>query len=192
MKLVGATLLILLAASGAAFSADRVKPANPEPSPERFANGATFDWSGFRIGVNGGLAWSNLGVVAGEGGLGGIHGGYDWRLGDHAVAGIEGSAAIADIKVSPGNRLNSVVDLRARLGMSFDRVLVYGTAGGAFGRTNTGLNGAGWTAGAGLDYAATKRTIAGMEYVRYRFDNFANTGNTLDVDLIKGRITYKF
>lgn len=173
--------------TGAAFAADQT----PLPSPDRFADAPSFDWTGARIGIHGGYGWSNYGAVAGEGGFVGVSGGYDWQFGQ-GVVGLEGTASIADIEIAPGNRLDSVIDLRARLGMSFDRVLVYGTAGGVYGSTNTGLNDTGWLAGAGVDFAATKRTIAGMEYVRYRFDNFANTGASVDVDLIKGKLTYKF
>jgi outer membrane immunogenic protein len=51
--------------------------------------------------------------------------------------------------------------LRARFGYAWDRVLVYGTAGGAGANVQTGLNGLppqtnaefGWTVGGGLEWA---------------------------------------
>jgi outer membrane immunogenic protein len=179
-------VLILIAASVAgARAADGPLPV---PSPERFG---AHDWSGFKLGLQAGYGWSDYGALRGNGPLVGAFAGYDWQFGQ-AVAGIEGSVSVADIEVSPGNRLETVVDLRARLGFAMDRVMIYGTVGGVYGGLSGGGRDTGWTAGAGVDFKAGRRTIAGMEYVRYRFDNFANTGNALDVDLIRGKLTYRF
>lgn len=168
------------------FAADEI----PAPIAERFAGDQDFDWSGFRLGVQGGYAWGP-GVVAGEGAIGGLHAGYDWTLGD-AVAGVEGSLSAADIEIGPNNRLTSVIDLRARIGYSFDRVLVYGTAGGAYGSTSAGFDGRGSAVGAGLDFATLENAIFGVKYLKYKFENMNNTGNSLEIDLIEGTLTYKF
>jgi outer membrane immunogenic protein len=181
--------LVLLALTGAAMAADDVDL--PAPSSERFAGADNFDWSGAKIGLHGGYAWGSPGVVAGDGMIGGVHGGYDWTFGN-TLAGIEGSASVADIEIDPGNRLETVVDLRARLGYSFDRVLVYGTAGGAFGRTSAGFDGRALTAGAGVDFSAGENAIFGMQYLKYRFENLNNTNASLEIDLIEGKLTYKF
>lgn len=192
MLRVTAIFIVLLAVSGASRAADDVAAdAIPAPNPERFANGATFDWSGARLGIHGGYGWSSYGASDGDGALGGAHAGYDYQFG-RGVVGVETSVSAGDVEIAPGSSLETVVDVRARLGFAMDRVLVYGTAGGAYGSAEGGLDDTGWTAGAGLDFSATPNTIAGMEYVRYRFKNFANTGNTLDIDLVKGKITYKF
>ncbi|SMH33399.1 outer membrane immunogenic protein [Mesorhizobium australicum] len=178
---------ILLLAATPAVAADEI----PAPIAERFAGDQNFDWSGFRLGVQGGYAWGSPGVVAGDGAIGGIHGGYDWTLGD-AVAGVEGSVSAADIEIGPDNRLTSVIDLRARLGYSFDRVLVYGTAGGAYGSTSAGVDGRGLAVGAGLDFATLQNAIFGLQYLKYKFEDLNNTGNSLEIDLIEGKLTYKF
>jgi outer membrane immunogenic protein len=63
--------------------------------------------------------------------------------------------------------------LRARLGYAADRILFYGTAGGALGNISAGISGgtlqrstkAGWTAGAGIEAAFTENLTARVEYL---------------------------
>jgi outer membrane immunogenic protein len=71
-----------------------------------------------------------------------------------------------------------VFDLRARLGYAADRVLVYGTAGGALGDVAPGQSGnfqrttkGGWTAGAGLEAAFTETLTARIEYLYLKLGN---------------------
>jgi outer membrane immunogenic protein len=71
--------------------------------------------------------------------------------------------------------------LRARFGYAWDRVLVYGTAGGAGANIETALtglpyqNGAefGWTLGAGLEWAFADNWTAKVGYL------FVDLGNTM-------------
>ena len=192
MTRVGAILFFLLAATGGASAADDViADPVPVPSSARFANAADYDWGGVRVGIQGGYAWTNYGALSGDGAFGGAHAGYDHQIG-RGVIGLQSSVTAGDIEVAPGASLKTIVDVRARLGYSMDRVLVYGTAGGAYGTADGGLDDTGWTAGAGVDFAPTERTIIGMEWIKYRFKDFANTGNTLEVDLVEGKVTYKF
>jgi outer membrane immunogenic protein len=68
---------------------------------------------------------------------------------------------------------NWVGTLRARFGYAWDRVLFYGTAGGAGANLNTALNGLpvqnnpefGWTAGAGLEVALADYWTVRFEYL---------------------------
>jgi outer membrane immunogenic protein len=66
--------------------------------------------------------------------------------------------------------------LRGRIGLAFDRTLVYGTAGGAAGElrsitaipagtTNTTVTYGTWTAGAGVEYGITDNLSARVEYL---------------------------
>lgn len=68
--------------------------------------------------------------------------------------------------------------LRARLGYAADRVLFYGTAGGALGDIAPGQSGnfqrttkGGWTAGAGLEAALTENLTARIEYLYMKLGN---------------------
>ena len=67
-----------------------------------------------------------------------------------------------------------VATLRGRVGYALDRVLFYGTAGAAFANVQTGLNPpstfdssieAGWTVGAGVEFAITQNLTAKIEYL---------------------------
>ena len=63
--------------------------------------------------------------------------------------------------------------LRARLGYAADRILFYGTGGGAVGNISAGISGGslqsvtrvGWAAGAGLEAAFTDNLTARVEYL---------------------------
>ena len=68
--------------------------------------------------------------------------------------------------------------LRARLGYAADRVLFYGTAGGALGDVAPGQSGTfqrttkgGWTAGAGVEAAFTENLTARIEYLYLKLGN---------------------
>jgi outer membrane immunogenic protein len=67
---------------------------------------------------------------------------------------------------------------RARLGYALDRVLFYGTAGGALGDVAAGQSGSfqrttkgGWTAGAGIEVAFGENVTARIEYLYLKLQN---------------------
>lgn len=75
--------------------------------------------------------------------------------------------------------------LRARLGYAADRVLFYGTAGGALGDVAPGQSGnfqritkGGWAAGAGVEAAFTENLTARIEYLYLRLGNATCTSTT--------------
>jgi outer membrane immunogenic protein len=92
--------------------------------------------------------------------------------------------------------------VRARLGYAADRVLFYGTAGGAFGDISSGINGsfqsstkAGWTAGAGIEAAFTDNLTARIEYLFMSLQNGScnNASNCgLDAPGVPANDTVKF
>jgi outer membrane immunogenic protein len=72
--------------------------------------------------------------------------------------------------------------LRGRLGYAADRVLFYGTAGGALGNVSAGQSGnfqrftkGGWTVGAGLEAAFTENLTARIEYLYLKLGNVVCT-----------------
>jgi outer membrane immunogenic protein len=80
--------------------------------------------------------------------------------------------------------------IRGRVGYAADRVLFYGTAGGAFGNIEAGANGSlesqtkfGWTAGAGIEAAFADNWTARIEYLFVQLENgTCNTPNPCGLD----------
>ena len=104
--------------------------------------------------------------------------------------------------------------LRGRLGVTFDRFLLFGTGGAAWGNPSNAyaLYGAppffthrgipdGWTVGAGIDYAFTNNVFGSIEY---RYTNFAATafanaatdsadaGHRMAISDLRAGLAYKF
>ncbi|CAA2140427.1 MULTISPECIES: porin family protein [Methylobacterium] len=67
------------------------------------------------------------------------------------VGGLNGTTAVR----LPGNEMNFFGTVRGRIGYAFDRTLVYGTGGFAYGDGGTGSDDfrTGYTAGGGIEYA---------------------------------------
>jgi outer membrane immunogenic protein len=177
------------------------------PSVDVYAP-AAHDWTGFYLGVNGGFGtgtsdWTgdyiSGGVVAGSqdgsfdmsGGMVGVQAGANMQMGNF-VLGIEGDVDWANISgegdaIDPANATPSVpsasldwlASLRGRAGFAIDNVLLYGTAGVAWGGGELGitnLDGAGddvtadisasgWTAGIGAEMAVTDNMSIKAEYL---------------------------
>ncbi len=142
--------------------------------------------------------------ISAGGFLGGVLAGYNWQSGDFvfgAEADFQGSAVKAEGSISlntapalggasvdgeAGTKVQWFGTLRARVGVSpVDRLLVYGTAGLAYGKVESYLNAtttggglplgnidvsksntkAGWTVGAGAEYAVTNNWSIKSEYL---------------------------
>ena len=131
--------------------------------------------------VKGGLVGVTMGVSGQWGAwLFGIEGDFDWQ----GLSGTSNSAFCTSILTSPTagstaaglsckTQSNWIGTLRVRAGYAWDRVLVYGTVGGAGANVQVGLNGLpvqtnpefGWTAGAGLEWAFADNWTAKVEYL---------------------------
>jgi outer membrane immunogenic protein len=161
-----------------------------------------YNWSGFYIGAHGGGGWSDrcFSVVGGaadgchnaDGWLGGGQVGWNMQTGQF-VFGVEFSGSWADIggshasPLTPGDTYHSSVDsillLTGRVGMTFDRMLLYVTGGGAWVRnevqyTTGGVtteslknNRTGWTIGAGIEFGLTQNWSLAAQY------NFIDLGD---------------
>jgi outer membrane immunogenic protein len=134
--------------------------------------------------VNGGLIGATIGVSGQWGAwVFGVEGDFDWQ-------GLKGSSSsafctsiltssVATIPPATGAGLscktasNWLGTFRARFGYAWDRVLLYGTAGGAGANVETALNGLpyqnnaewGWTVGAGLEWAFAENWTFKVEYL---------------------------
>lgn len=156
------------------------------------------NWSGFYIGVHGGGGHASVdgrylpsgpgASLDGDGVLGGVQAGYNWQI-DNFVVGVEGDISATNMGAStrcPNTAFSCESDtdwlasLRGRAGVSFDKLLVYGTGGVGFGgiKVFTASNGTefgqtktetGWVAGAGVEYAFTDRISVKAEYLHYDF-----------------------
>ncbi|KAB0572503.1 outer membrane protein [Brucella pituitosa] len=192
-SLLLASTVALLAATGAK-AADAVVYEEPAPvivAPSFTWNGAYlggqigYGWGKSRFDTDG----FDLGNVKPDGFLGGLYAGYNFDLGNSVVLGIDGDVTYNNLKdsasifddagVDTGVELESKLRwsgaVRARAGYAVDRFLPYIAGGVAFGSVkNTLDNGVdsvsqsktltGWTAGAGVDYAATDNVIVRLEY----------------------------
>ncbi|MER8928118.1 outer membrane protein [Mesorhizobium sp. M0859] len=153
---------------------------------------STYNWTGLYLGahVGGGSSkvdWEyTVGGTAdhdGSGALGGVQAGYNFQSGnivygieaDISAAHIDGGTACPNPTFSCDSDVKMLGSLRGRIGYAMDRLLIYGTGGLGFGRVEIstsgpiGTNGtsktrAGWTLGAGLEYAFTDHWSLKGEY----------------------------
>jgi outer membrane immunogenic protein len=152
-----------------------------------------------------------------QGGFAGLHGGYNFQAPGKVVVGIEASVdglgvdGLRDtLGRAPGSSLKVTTDwvgtLVGRLGYAVDRWLPYVFAGGTFAHDKeSGFNPfigpfalanthAGWTAGAGVEYAFADRWSARLQYryvdVDRRTYNRVQVGGTASG--IDAGVSYRF
>jgi outer membrane immunogenic protein len=212
--------------SGAGSAADLPIPSWPAPMAAPLA----YDWSGIYVGLQGGGVWGDVDFTditntnAFE---------YDidgWKIGGHAggqiqwnwiVLGLEGDVEYADVNgalVVAGDTAASDYDwqasIRGRVGLAFDRLLIYGTGGAAYADIEgTIIDGGvasesfdisrwGWTAGGGVEFGITRNLSVGAEY-RYTdlgaeqvTSAVAFPGDIFEWDstehAIRGRVSWRF
>lgn len=234
----------LLALTATSFAADLPRRVMaPAPAPvQTFAAVPVFTWTGFYAGLHAGYAWGENDLRSGgvapaviapfhaaidaDGGFFGAQAGYNVQFGN-IVAGIEGDLAWADINGTGGvggrpSRASFDIDwlgsIRGRLGVAFDRVLVYGTGGWAFAGADAHLSDvtvggdnrrsrddlSGWVLGAGVETAITNNVTAKVEYLYTDFGrtnfNFGGVGGAsdlqargdLDTHSLKAGLNFKF
>jgi outer membrane immunogenic protein len=178
----------------------------PPPPP-------AFSWTGFYIGGQVGYGWGTVsssstdarGVTAANvsanpsGILGGGHVGYNYQI-SQFVFGLEadanGSSEGASV-LNPNTGFTGFgskefdASIRGRLGIAFDRILVYATGGGEYGDFrlgNTSPAGAtevhypdhfGWTVGGGIEYAIDNNWSVRAEYRYTDYGPFSVAYTTL-------------
>jgi outer membrane immunogenic protein len=177
---VGAVTLL---AGGQALAAD-LPPAAPAPrAPATYvpAPAPIFSWTGIYVGLNGGYNWggyypTGFASTALKGFLVGGTVGGNYQIGQFVI-GVEGDGDYDSINnTTPYGatfKSNWLATVRGRAGFAWDRVLFYGTGGGAFAPANhTGITGVnstttmiGWTGGGGVEYAFTPNVTFKAEYL---------------------------
>jgi outer membrane immunogenic protein len=175
-----AAVAIVTALAGPVAAADLRTPvkATPLPPAPQIVN-----WTGFYLGGHAGYGWSKVETetpdtdlhnpsVTSSGLALGFHAGYNWQLGPAPwgswVVGIEGDATstpgwhkrVCEAERSPDctsgaqGGLNWLASIRGRLGLAFDRTLIYATGGVAW------ASGQAW-AGTSLAIAELERKVVG-------------------------------
>lgn len=178
-------------------------PATYVPAPAPM-----FTWAGVYLGVNAGYGFgsvtpSGFSSFNANGFLAGAQVGANMQW-NSFVFGIEGDGDYNGIKgndtsFAPANAFSStyLATIRPRVGWARDRILFYGTAGGAmFSAKEPGFstsNVFGWTAGAGIEAAMTQNWTAKVEYlyVAGSFSNFLGSYKESE-NVIRAGVNYKF
>lgn len=209
--IVGLAGIFLTAGSAMAGG---LTPVTVEPQSIIIAPQTATDWSGGYIGLS-------YGQTAAEGrdgtntitfndgtALGGFIG-YQWQLGNLVYGAELAYSSISDAYV-PGmsgldDDISHALDLKARVGYGFQRVLVYGAVGYStstqtirhpldIGEYDWDLSGIGY--GVGADFAVNDRLSVGLEYFRREMSGDETTGayDPIDVDLetVLLRVQYRF
>jgi outer membrane immunogenic protein len=203
-QLLATAICVLPFAASAADLSVRAPAAMPVKAPVLAP--APFTWTGFYVGGTVGGMWvttkaafsdpvsgsyfGNL-DTNGSGITGGVTAGFNYQM-NSIVLGIEADYSFANISKSTNTTVNGYSysltgnntiknwgTLRGRLGVAFDRTLVYVTGGLAFAEVNDFSNfyeptvsactasfsqtRAGWTIGGGVEYAFTNNITAKLE-----------------------------
>jgi outer membrane immunogenic protein len=203
MRVLAIAATLALTAVGQARAADLATPMKaPEP---------IYNWTGIYLGANGGYGfggsdWTDS-VSGGSTGVFSISGflfggtlGANLQTGSF-VFGVEADGDWADTSgagtftaasfCAGGCDTTStwLATVRGRVGYAFDRFLVYGTAGVAFGDVRAGFSNdpvssateTGWTAGAGVEVAVISNWTAKVEYL---FVDLPNGSCTTDCTIV--------
>jgi outer membrane immunogenic protein len=231
MKRIFVAGAFALAVGGQALAADL--PPAPMPPPRAPATYVPtpiplYNWGGIYIGVNGGYGFgdSTWGAPASTGSfnttgfLAGGTLGFNYQFGAF-VLGIEGDGDWTNLSGSTsggacGTSLSGcqtsaewLATVRGRAGYAFDRVLVYGTAGGAGGNitaktsvTSNTSDEFGWTAGGGIEFAFAPNWTAKAEYLFVDLQNgscgtacaAAGTASSVSFteSLVRAGVNFKF
>jgi outer membrane immunogenic protein len=221
MKRLAFALVLSVVGGTAALAADIIPPPAPPPrAPSTYLPPPPpYNWSGFYIGGNLGAGWNGGGSVSDSFGslftlpstngqfLGGGQAGVNYEFWGGVVVGAEAmfdwlpnntntitvsNACCGSASATINNRW--LTTATGKLGYAWDRVLLYGKAGGAWvGTNNPGLtingvpssfssnnsnNNFGWTAGLGVEWAFYGGWSARAEwdYVRLQNQTFTVAG----------------
>ena len=196
----------VLMGAGSAYAADAILEAPPSPPEVTYQEPAPTGWAGPYVGIQGGYVFGETDALPGvgsrdhDGWSGGAFAGVQGQSGN-VVYGVEGDVGYNGADGTGGGiTTNSGMEgsLRARLGYApNDRILLYGTAGGAAEKleatdggvadSNTML---GYTVGAGAEAKLTENVFGRLEYryTDYGSDTFNLGGGAQSIDSTSNRV----
>lgn len=217
------TSLLAIAASTSAYAADAI--VAQEPAPVAAVSGFSWDGAYIGGEIGWGWARTKFDHVSAgrlsefkpNGFIGGVYAGYNFDAGNNIILGVDGNfdynrmkksltVNSGDIQASAETQLQWSGAVRARAGYAVDRFLPYIAGGVAFGNVKNSLSFGGnsytatktvtgWTAGAGVDYAATDNILLRLEY---RYTDFGDkdfglgTRSSVKSNDIRLGVAYKF
>lgn len=203
--LCAGALAVGFAGAGAAFAADL--PRGPTPYYSAANPVGTFNWRGAYAGLNLGYEWGKItdSAVNPSGVMGGGQFGYNWQSGEFVFGGeTDIQLSSADDTFAPYKFSNPWFGtLRGRAGVALDNILLYATAGLAYGdvkgegpglsETKTQI---GWTGGFGMEVGFTPNWSAKAEYLYadlgHRAYSITGVDNGLHTNLVRFGINYHF
>jgi outer membrane immunogenic protein len=210
---------LALTAPRAALAADMAPPYQAAPA---YVAPVFASWTGLYVGINAGYVFGSShwdtpvldpnpdgGVVGGTLGYNvqsgawvfGLEGDFDW-------ADVRGSVAACALGACE-TKADWYATVRGRVGYAFGSALLYATGGGAFADVkasnatlpSTSATMAGWTAGAGLEYAFAGNWSAKVEYLYGDLGSFAcgvTCGSvtpdqiSFTTNLLRGGVNFRF
>jgi outer membrane immunogenic protein len=219
MKRLFITAMLSIAVAGTALAADLPQPPQVQAPVAYIPTVApVYNWGGIYVGINGGWGWGQsswtvgpagaftpavTGSTSDTGGLVGGTVGANFQA-DAFVFGVEGDWDYSGINTGTTGAVcstfgtcqtgnNWLATARARVGYAADRVLFFGTAGGAFANMQTTYSGvqssttkAGWTAGAGVEWAFADNWTAKVEYLYIDLGTFNGNCSTAACTTVPG------
>jgi outer membrane immunogenic protein len=194
--------------------------------PHRALATGSHNWTGLYAGVVAGYAFGGGDNRGLSGGVAGATVGANYQApGSWLVMGVEGDAAwsnfgrsetvpVAGATVTGETRADVLATLRARLGVAFERTLVYATGGAAWARNTISVTAsgggfsaeasdsqfhAGYAIGAGVEHAFAGRWSAKVEYLylglgsKTYFSQFGGlSSGAVNVHALKAGLNYRF
>lgn len=204
-KIAFAALAVMAAGMASAQAADMPYRSRAPYTVNQPLNG--YSWAGPYLGGTLGYEWGNVSNSPAKpsGIAGGVTGGYNWQSGN-IVFGLEADlqGTAADDRFASYKFSNPWFGTaRGRIGYAFNNVLIYGTAGLAYGSLQVEQLGlqqsqtsVGWTAGVGAEVGIYQNWTAKIEYlyVDLASNNYTLTGatNGLDFGTVRIGVNYHF
>ena len=202
-KLVFAAALATLSLAPGATTAADLMPYGQPASPR------SLFWQGPYVGANLGYQWGSVSNTGADpsGVMGGLQAGYNWQSGKFVLGGeTDLQMSDADDRFAGWKFSNPWFGtLRGRAGYAMNNILLYGTAGLAYGTLHAESLSAGvhesrtslgWAAGAGMEVALTGNWSAKAEYLYVDLNDrtFAldGTDHGIASSMLRFGVNYRF